>query len=522
MAEKLVRDKIPDVYPGNTYRQAAPDERAGLLRAKLAEETNEYLTSRHPGELADILEVLHALARLHDLDPAGLELLREAKSAERGALTQGIVLQNLPVRHSVRAVLLDGDDLVLFRRVRAGREPYWITPGGQVESGDDGLEAALRRELDEELGATTGPALPLITLDAPGARYSVFACRLHSLDLSRRSGPEFDDPANGTHEIQRVPFTPEGLRGVHLVPIELADYLSMNTDTIPALLETFTSGGRYRPVVDVHVLLLDPAGRVLLGRRENTGYADGEWQIMPSGHLEEGESVVDTAIREAREELGVDLVDLEPTNVVHHRNPGGTARIGIFFTSRKWRGNPVNAEPHKCAELAWHPLDDLPPGTIPYAAAGIRATGLPLSLHGWATPAPTDLAAEATRAGYQEMTVTVLGHHKDTLLIHSTPETDHLPTTLVRHGESLTAAAARIVPGDPVFVRADDYISPTGLPARRFVFTVECDASTPVPDGVHLLPADSPLRLTTTDQRIIADTRMQRAAPDRVRTGRTR
>ena len=40
-------------------------------------------------------------------------------------------------------------------------------------------------------------------------------------------------------------------------------------------------------------------------------------------------------------------------------------------TARRWAGEPVNAEPHKCAGIAWYPLTALPAGTVPYNALGI-------------------------------------------------------------------------------------------------------------------------------------------------------
>jgi 8-oxo-dGTP pyrophosphatase MutT (NUDIX family) len=59
----------------------------------------------------------------------------------------------------------------------------------------------------------------------------------------------------------------------------------------------------YRSVVDVH-LILQRNGQVLLAERAGTGYADG-WLNVPGGKLENGETVLDAAIREAREEVGV-------------------------------------------------------------------------------------------------------------------------------------------------------------------------------------------------------------------------
>ena len=67
-----------------------------------------------------------------------------------------------------------------------------------------------------------------------------------------------------------------------------------------------TTTDRYRPVVDVYVLLRRPDGMILLLERSGTGYADGQL-CPPSGHLEEGESVARCAVREAAEETGVGI-----------------------------------------------------------------------------------------------------------------------------------------------------------------------------------------------------------------------
>jgi len=146
---------------------------------------------------------------------------------------------------------------------------------------------------------------------------------------------------------------------------------------------------RYRSIVDVYVLLRRTDGHILLMERANTGYADGQL-CPPSGHLEEGESVLTGAIREAAEEVGVELteVDLHFIHVVHHRNGDEEGRIGFFFLADNWQGEPSNREPHKCARLLWADPSNPPVNTVPYTAAALVQIGnhQPFSLDGWNQP----------------------------------------------------------------------------------------------------------------------------------------
>jgi 8-oxo-dGTP pyrophosphatase MutT (NUDIX family) len=140
----------------------------------------------------------------------------------------------------------------------------------------------------------------------------------------------------------------------------------------------------YKLIGDVHLLLTDSAGRVLFGLRRNTGLMDGTYHV-PAGHLEAGESVVDALIREAREELGITISpeDVEFAHVMHSNVTSG--RASFFFRVRQWDGIPVNREPHKCSELRWFGLDDLPEALNSYCRAVLSdiATGSHFSLCGW-------------------------------------------------------------------------------------------------------------------------------------------
>ncbi len=146
------------------------------------------------------------------------------------------------------------------------------------------------------------------------------------------------------------------------------------------------------------LLLLTRDDHVLLAQRANTGYADGQWNL-PSGKLEADEDLITAVIRETHEEIGLDLNrdDLDMVTTVHYRNPEGNARVGFFFHARHWHGQPHNAEPHKCAQLTWYPVDNLPTNTVPYTRAGIELfkRGEPFGLQGWPHPTvPTGIRKE--------------------------------------------------------------------------------------------------------------------------------
>lgn len=142
---------------------------------------------------------------------------------------------------------------------------------------------------------------------------------------------------------------------------------------------------RYVSVVDVHVILRR-GGMILLLRRAGDTYASGQL-CLPSGHVEEGESVLAAAARETFEETGITLDPGTLGHVlsIHQRSPGGHARIGFAFEPASWSGEPANTEPHKHSELVWADPAALPPNTVGYTAAVIAAVehGTAFTLNGW-------------------------------------------------------------------------------------------------------------------------------------------
>jgi 8-oxo-dGTP diphosphatase len=140
---------------------------------------------------------------------------------------------------------------------------------------------------------------------------------------------------------------------------------------------------RFKLIASIYLILIDN-GKVLLLRRFNTGYEDGNYSL-PAGHLDDNESLRDGLRREVREEIGigVDTNVLKLVHVMHRRE--ADIRIDFFYTTEAYTGKPFNAEPDRCDEVGWYPLDKLPENTIPYirqAIEGYKSDSL-YSERGW-------------------------------------------------------------------------------------------------------------------------------------------
>jgi 8-oxo-dGTP pyrophosphatase MutT (NUDIX family) len=122
--------------------------------------------------------------------------------------------------------------------------------------------------------------------------------------------------------------------------------------------------------VTVHLFFFR-GNQILLLRRFNTGFADGQYSV-PAGHLDGGETVIAAAAREAMEEVGVRIEpqDIEFSGVMHRLD--GEERVDFFVKIQDWAGEPSNTEPEKCDDLRWVNVSDLPANTIPYIRQALK------------------------------------------------------------------------------------------------------------------------------------------------------
>jgi ADP-ribose pyrophosphatase YjhB (NUDIX family) len=115
-------------------------------------------------------------------------------------------------------------------------------------------------------------------------------------------------------------------------------------------------------------------GRVLLGRRVNTGYGDGAYE-PPSSRLAERETIVEAAIRVAAAQTGIALIPshMSLAHVMH--DVSGAGRIAFFLTADGWEGEPGGADAlgaGSYTDFDWFDINDLPANMIDRARVAIR------------------------------------------------------------------------------------------------------------------------------------------------------
>ncbi|WP_042224284.1 nucleoside triphosphate pyrophosphohydrolase [Oceanobacillus manasiensis] len=97
---KLVRDKIPEIIKNSgkdlKTKILSEDRYIKKLKLKLNEEVTEYQDATTDNEaieeLADVLELMHALASIHGASIEEVEKLRKEKAVKRGGFKDKIFL----------------------------------------------------------------------------------------------------------------------------------------------------------------------------------------------------------------------------------------------------------------------------------------------------------------------------------------------------------------------------------------------------------------------------------------------
>ena len=122
----------------------------------------------------------------------------------------------------------------------------------------------------------------------------------------------------------------------------------------------------------VHIILIDD-NKILLQKRKGSKLWPG-YYALPAGHIDEGETQYDALVREAKEELGIEIIidDIINNYVVLRRNffeiDGKILEpyIDYYFEIKKYKGIPKIIEKDMCDELLWADVNNLPEPFINY------------------------------------------------------------------------------------------------------------------------------------------------------------
>src|SRR4029077_5708040 len=100
-------------------------------------------------------------------------------------------------------------------------------------------------------------------------------------------------------------------------------------------------------------------GKIAFVLRQNTNWGDGYYGLL-SGKVDHGENYLITAVRETKEEAGVDVKPSDLKHVLTAHRKSDSLWVDVVFETTRWQGKAYNAEPAKHAELVWLDPDALP------------------------------------------------------------------------------------------------------------------------------------------------------------------
>lgn len=113
---------------------------------------------------------------------------------------------------------------------------------------------------------------------------------------------------------------------------------------------------RFKICCAVHLLIIKD-GKILLQRRNNPNKHGYLKLGIPAGHLEPNENVNEAIVREAKEELNIDLKDFELVQIM---NLNGDTDVydAYFYLCKEYDGEIVNNEEENAKTIEWHSLDE--------------------------------------------------------------------------------------------------------------------------------------------------------------------
>ena len=123
----------------------------------------------------------------------------------------------------------------------------------------------------------------------------------------------------------------------------------------------------------VYIIIKSNNNEILLQRRQGTKLWPG-FLALPAGHIDEGENAIDAVIREAREELNIEIDenDIVDSFVANRRNKSLKPYFDVYFEISSYRGKLTINEPDRCSELKWCDINNLPEDMVDFEVEALK------------------------------------------------------------------------------------------------------------------------------------------------------
>ena len=219
-------------------------------------------------------------------------------------------------------------------------------------------------ELDGAATFLPGSPVAYLVVREGGPALRAIEAALRESPLERRTHP-FHPHVTVAQDLpdDRIEAAARELAGFRAAfPVRELALLREDRDKVWRPLATATVGAStavrevpFAEAASAALLLLDPdPPRVLLGlRTRDLGRRyPGAWDAI-GGKPDEGESLLEALAREAREEAGIEPLDLTALGCFHDGD-----RADAYYLATAWKGRPSNREPSEHSELDWVPLHE--------------------------------------------------------------------------------------------------------------------------------------------------------------------
>ncbi len=116
------------------------------------------------------------------------------------------------------------------------------------------------------------------------------------------------------------------------------------------------------PIVGVSVMI--KRGTLCLFMKRKGKHGDGQWSF-PGGKLDFGETIEECAIREVKEEIGIDITDPKFVYLTNDLFPDHDLHfITVLMECDYLGGEILNLEKDKCSDIVWSRIEDVSRGSM--------------------------------------------------------------------------------------------------------------------------------------------------------------